>query len=402
MELKKILNKKSIKAIGLNSGTSADGLDLAAVEIKFSSRSSKINFIKGRTIPYPKELLSGIKKAIHNKINSMDEIIRLDRQLGNFYGKETAKFVRSLQKKRFRPDIIGSHGQTVRHLPGRIIISGKKESGTMQLGHPETIAGLTGLLTVADFRQADIAAGGEGAPITSYPMQLLFADNTESRLLVNIGGIANYFLFPAKSNFGQIEARDCGPGNSLLDILTEKYFHRRFDHKGLLASQGEISMRLLSLLLADNFLKGNYGISTGRERFGEQFAEKIARYGLRLNLNKYDILATATELTAVTIARNVRDKIFDLQMDQIYLFGGGAKNSFLLKRLKANLPGVKLMAVNKLGFDSDYLEAVCYAVMAALAIKEIPIGLSQITGARDDTISGRIILKSPDNRGRTK
>jgi anhydro-N-acetylmuramic acid kinase len=170
MELKKILNKKSIKAIGLNSGTSADGLDLAAVEIKFSSRSSKINFIKGRTIPYPKELLSEIKKAIHNKINSMDEIIRLDRQLGNFYGKETAKFVRSLQKKRFRPDIIGSHGQTVRHLPGRIIISGKKESGTMQLGHPETIAGLTGLLTVADFRQADIAAGGEGAPITSYPI----------------------------------------------------------------------------------------------------------------------------------------------------------------------------------------------------------------------------------------
>jgi anhydro-N-acetylmuramic acid kinase len=402
MELKKILNKKSIKAIGLNSGTSADGLDLAAVEIKFSNRSPKINFIKGRTIPYPKELLSEIKKAIHNKINSMDDIIRLDRQLGNFYGKETAKFRRYLQRKRFQPDIIGSHGQTVRHLPGQIIIDGKKESGTMQLGHPETIAGLTGLLTVADFRQADIAAGGEGAPITSYSMQLLFADNTESRLLVNIGGIANYFLFPAKSNSGQIEARDCGPGNSLLDILTEKYFHRRFDHKGLFASQGEISMRLLSLLLADNFLKGNYGISTGRERFGEQFAEKIARYGLRLNLNKYDILATATELTAVAIARNVHDKIFDLQMDRIYLFGGGAKNSFLLERLKANLPGVKLMPVNKLGFDPDYLEAVCYAIMAALAIKEVPAGLSQITGARYDTISGRIILKSPGNRGKTK
>jgi anhydro-N-acetylmuramic acid kinase len=402
MELKKLLNKKNIKAIGLNSGTSADGLDLAAVEIKFSSQSHKIIFIQGRTIPYPKELLAEIKNAIHNKINSMDDIIRLDRQLGNFYGKETAKFVRYLQKKRFRPDIIGSHGQTVRHIPGQIIINGKKESGTMQLGHPETIAGLTGLLTVADFRQADIAASGEGAPITCFPMQLLFADNTESRLLVNIGGIANYFLFPAKSNFGQIEARDCGPGNSLLDILTEKYFHRRFDHKGLLASQGEISMRLLSLLLADNFLKGNYGISTGRERFGEQFAEKITRYGLRLNLNKYDILATATELTAVTIARNVRDKIFDLQMDRIYLFGGGAKNSFLLKRLKANLPGVRLMPVSKLGFDPDYLEAVCYAIMAALAIKEVPAGLSQITGARYDTISGRIILKSPGDRGKTK
>jgi anhydro-N-acetylmuramic acid kinase len=144
--------------------------------------------------------------------------------------------------------------------------------------------------------------------------------------------------------------------------------------------------------MADNFIKGRYGVSTGRERFGEKFARKISRYGLRLNLNKYDILATTTELTAVAIARNIRRKISELKMDKIYLFGGGAKNDFLRERISANLPGVKLMPVEKLGYDSDYLEATCYAVMAALTIRGVPAGLSSITGAEYDSISGRIIF----------
>jgi anhydro-N-acetylmuramic acid kinase len=394
MKLLKLLREKRLTAIGLNSGTSADGLDLAAIHINFNSRTPKIDLINGKTVRYPISLRKSIHNAINNRIDSIDKLIILDRQLGAFFGEQTKQYIRKLQGMGINPDIVASHGQTVRHLPHSVDINGRCESGTLQLGHPESIAEKTGMITIADFRQADIAAAGEGAPITCYPMWLMFSDNKQSRLLINIGGIANYFYFPADPDVTKIKARDCGPGNTLLDILAGKYFGLDYDRDGKIASRGDISYRLLSLLLADSFLTGKRGISTGRERFGIKFIEKIISHSKKIGLNKYDILATVTELTAISIARNVNSEIAQGGIRTIYLFGGGLKNKYLVNRLKSNLPNTDFISVKKLGHDPDFLEATCYAIMGAMTIHSIPSGLPHITGASQKTIAGRIIQPS--------
>lgn len=392
--LRSLLNKKTLIIIGLNSGTSADALDLAAMRIPLSDSRKKMTFLAGRMAPYPKYLSRQIKAAMNNNITSVDDIIGLDRNLGIFFGEETRKFSIYLKSRSLFPDAVASHGQTVRHLPGRILNGTKKESGTFQLGHPESIAQRTGLLTIADFRQADIAAGGEGAPITCYAMWKIFSNPKENRLLVNIGGIANYFLFPSNSDVGRMKARDCGPGNSLLDIITQRYFNRGFDRDGRLAVRGKISQRLLTLLRCDNFLKGKYGSSTGRERFGEKYVEKIIRYSSSLGLNKYDILATVGELTALSIAAAIGSHLQKYRIRVVYLFGGGAKNRYLVERLEKNLPGVAFISIDSLGYNPDYLEAAAYAVMGAMALRGEPTGLPHITGARMKTVAGRIIQPS--------
>ena len=397
MRLQNLLKKKRLIIIGLNSGTSADGLDLAAIDFNFVPRLPQVNFLCGKTVPFASSLKRDIHKAINDKLNSIDALIRLDRRLGIFFGEEANRFCNSLKRKGIVLDLIASHGQTIRHLPHGVIIDGRKLSGTLQLGHPESIAAKTGLITVADFRQGDIASGGEGAPITTHAMWQIFSHNRENRLLINIGGIANYFFFPAGGTPDRIQARDCGPGNSLLDIITKKYFAKNFDHEGKIASRGNISMRLVLLLLGDSFLLGRQGHSTGRERFGDNFVEKIVNFSSKLKLNKTDILATATELTAIAIANSIKNQIVKYKIKKAYLLGGGLKNSFLISRLEANLPDTTFVSVKQLGYDPDYLEAICYAVMGGLTICAIPTGLPHITGAKHKAIAGRIILPPSRN-----
>lgn len=385
--LKRVLNKKRLTVVGLNSGTSADGLDLTAVKINFHNGKSRITFIDGTTVPYPGNLREMVYRAMQNKL-SIDDIIIMDRQLGSFYGEKAKAFIDSL---RIKVDLVASHGQTIRHLPGKATVDRRKESGTLQVGHPETIAEKTSRITVADFRQADIALGGEGAPITAYAMWFLFSGEKSSRILINIGGISNYFYFPCRRSVKHMRARDCGPGNTLMDLAAQKYFGKKYDRNGRLASKGKISQRLLTLLLADNYLKGKYGPSTGRERFGESFLRKTAKMASRLHLSPYDIMATLTELTALSIGRSIGPLLVGSGLKEIYLFGGGAKNKYLMRRLKYNMPGVEFFSVDRLGVNPDYVEAMCYAVMGALAIHSVPVGLPDITGAKKKAITGRIV-----------
>jgi len=389
--LKKQQARKNLNIIGLNSGTSADGIDLAAVKVNIVSKKLTVKFLAGKTIRYPAKLQSRLHDAIDNRMISIDEFIRLDRELGHFYGMQAERFRRNLKNKGVAVNLVASHGQTVRHLPGKVKIDRSKQSATLQLGHPETIAATTGLLTVADFRQSDIACGGEGAPITTTAMHLLFADKKNDRMLVNIGGISNYFFFPRGKNRKYMTASDCGPGNSLIDIIAKKSFGKNLDRNGSLAARGNISKRLLSIMSADSFLKGKYGPSTGKERFGGKFADKIIRAGSKLRLNKYDIMATTTELTAVAIMRAIKKKLEKHNINHVYLLGGGLKNKYLLKRMHENMPGVRFISVSELGYDPDYLEAVCYAVMGAMTVASRPSGLYHVTGAAKDSIAGRII-----------
>jgi anhydro-N-acetylmuramic acid kinase len=392
--LHKLLTMKRPVVIGLNSGTSADGLDLTAVRITPSKPRFGGKLLAGKTVPYPKAIQKRLADAIDNRIDSIDDLIRLDRELGCFFGDQARRYAQFLLGKGIKAHLIASHGQTVRHLPGKVVIGKKKESGTLQMGHPETIAERTGLVTIADFRQADIASGGEGAPITSMAMWHLFSSDREDRMLINIGGIANYFLLPKGRPAGGMLSADCGPGNSLLDIISRRCFEKKYDRNGHLAAKGSISKRLLSILMADNYLKGKYGPSTGRERFGERFVEKIFKVSSGLRLSRHDILATATELTAVSIARSVRAHLGRLNPKTVHLFGGGLKNRHLIERLESNLPDVSFFSIDRLGFDPHYLEAVCYALMGVMTIYSISAGLPDITGAAKKTVGGRIVQPS--------
>jgi len=391
----KTIRKKSLVVIGLNSGTSADGLDLAAVKITRRSDKIACDGLSSKTIAYPKSLARLVQQVITEDRIGLDEAVHLDLRLGRFYGEQALLMCRNLRRRGLPADLVASHGQTVRHLPGKIRIDRSKGSGTVQLGHPESIARRSGLLTVADFRQADIAAGGEGAPITSQAMWRLLSDRRQNRLLVNIGGIANYFFMPAGQLSEKLSARDCGPGNSLLDIIAARYFNRRYDRNGRMAARGKISRRLLSMLLADNYLKGKYGPSTGRERFGVRFVDKMIGYASKLRLDKHGVLATATELTAVTIARRIAPLCAEHRLERVYLFGGGVHNAFLVERLQYHLPAVSFFSVDTLGIDGDYLEAVCYAVMGAMTVWSIPANMPHVTGARTEAITGRIIQPPP-------
>ncbi len=391
MILEKLAGRKNLTVIGMNAGTSADGLDLAAVRIRFLTGPFKVAFIQGKGWRYPAQLYQAVDRVVCGDNNSIEDMVRLDRILGNYYGRQAAGFCRQLKGQGAIVNLIASHGQTIRHLPGKIRIGRRMESGTVQLGHPETIAVGTNLPVIADFRQGDIAMGGEGAPITSLAMWHLFSSKSEGRLLVNIGGIANYFLFPKGRGPDEALAADCGPGNSLLDILSQRLCGQRFDWGGRIAAQGAISKRLLTILTADNFLKGKYGPSTGRERFGKLFVDKILKSAKRLGMSNEDILSTTTELTALTIATSIKPYLGKYDLRLIYLFGGGAKNRYMIKRLKANLNGVDIFSIDELGYNPDYLEAVCYAVMGAMAVKGRSSILPHITGAGIKIPAGRII-----------
>lgn len=389
--IQKLINKKSLTVIGINSGTSADSLDLAAVRVLNKKSGISVRFLKGKTVPYPRLFSDKLQKAVLNRSLSLEEAMFLDRELGNFIGRQTCRFSADLKKINVVAHLVASHGQTLRHLPGRFKISRRTSHATMQIGHPETIAFHTGLPTVADFRQADIAAGGEGAPITSLAMWHLFSDKKRNRLLLNIGGIANYFFFPAGTGPDHIIARDCGPGNSLMDLLANKFFGRPYDAMGRLAAKGRISQRLLTILMADDYLKGKFGPSTGRERFGEKFVEKIIRWSAKLNLNRYDIMATTAELTAVTIVDHIRRLLGQYDINSLHLFGGGAKNKFIVDGLKLGLPEIDIETVERLGYEGDYLEAVCYAVMGAMTLWRQTGNLPDVTGAQKKVVCGKII-----------
>jgi len=372
MSLAKLMNKRKLVLLGLNSGTSADGVDLAAVEIQRRANKSSFRFLKGKSVKYPSSLRTKILKLADSQATTLEEIIDVDNIVGKFFGQNAGSYVKFLSINGVQVDAIASHGQTVRHIPighGKNKMSG----GTLQLGSLEQISTSSKKITVGDFRQADVALGNEGAPITVAAMQKLFSSNKESRLIVNIGGISNYFYFPKSTKSLRPLAGDCGPGNSLCDILSEQLFNKKFDKNGRIAQSGTSSKRILTLLLAEPFFK-NETISTGRETFGRNFSKRIVQLGKKFGLSKADILSTAAELTILAITHKIKPLIKrDLALSILYLTGGGRKNKFFVKRLDETLKSIKIKDADNLGFNADYIEAAAYAVMGEAALRSEPL-----------------------------
>jgi len=377
MTLRRLIDKRRLTVLGINSGTSADGLDLAAVRCDERGRARVLD---GATKRFPQGLRDLILTVADAEAVPLETVVHLDNLLGRFIGDAASAYVKRLKTKNIAIDMVASHGQTVRHVPLREKLGRYLLGGSLQLGSLDRVAAATGRVTAGDFRQADIALGGEGAPITTGAMRVLFGDTREDRLIVNIGGIANYFFFPAGS--GAAQARDCGPGNSLSDILSQLLYDEPFDRNGRHAAAGTVSQRLLSLLTAHPFFKGE-SISTGRELFGPPMAERIIGFGRRFKLAPEDLVATAAEMTTIAIAIGVWPMVGKHRsLDALYLMGGGRRNRHFVRRLAHHLPDLTVRPVEDLGFNGDLVEAAAYAVMGCACVRSTPLTPATTTTTR--------------------
>ena len=368
MSLTQLLARKRLVILGMNSGTSVDGLDLAALQIT-SLPSFKIRFLAGKGIPYPAGLREAVLKMSDSTSIQPNDLIYLDNLLGRFYGRQATRYIASLAKRGISVDAIASHGQTVRHLPKKVKRLGESVHGTLQIGSLEMIATITGRTTVGDFRQAAVALGNEGAPITVAAMARLFGDSHRSRLILNIGGMANYFYFPSRSGSIGIKAADTGPGNAIVDLLSRALYNRQYDRNGAYASRGMVSRALLQYALRKTAV-GSQSRSTGRELYGAKLAAELIERGRSLRLSKNDILATGLELTVEGVRRHLLPIVRrDRTIDKLYLTGGGIHNNFLTERLRQELAPCDVAGVAELGFDPDLVEASAYAVMGEACLR---------------------------------
>jgi anhydro-N-acetylmuramic acid kinase len=342
---------------------------MAVIRVSRDGRKVRTKFLDGAERKFPSTINRLILTTADSRVIELNHLVYLDQLLGQFFAGSAARYIKRLESKGTRVDLIASHGQTVRHLPHLRKWKGFTLRGTLQLGSLEQIAARTGRVVVGDFRQADIALGNEGAPITTSAMNRLFSDRIESRLIVNIGGISNYFYLPAAKVKAPIRAADCGPGNSLSDLLSTRLFREKYDRSGRRASSGDVSRRLMHLLMSQPFFRGG-SVSTGRESFGPDLAEKLIASGRKLRLANNDLLATAVELTARSIAHSLQPILKrDKTIRNLYLTGGGVNNSFMVRRISELLEALPVASIKKLGVNPNLVEASAYAVMGEACLR---------------------------------
>lgn len=385
--------KDKLSIIGLMAGTSLDGIDAALVTIEGSGEQTKLSIIDFLTLPYSRELKNFILKNSNPDTAKIDELARLNFLLGEAFAEAAIAVAEKAGKKLEEIDLIGSHGQTVHHLPQKARFFGKDIASTMQIGEPSVIAHRTGIITIADFRPADIAAGGEGAPLIPFVDKILFTHDTLCTIALNIGGIANVTFLPPKSVNDEIErvAFDTGPGNMISDLLIRRFTNgeRHHDEGGGTALAGTPDKTLLERMLDHPFLEKHPPKSTGREEFGEEYADWLMRAGEKLKFE--DIIATAAAFTAETIASAIEKHLDPLHpADRLIASGGGVNNRAIMKRLQERLPHLDILTSDRLGIPSDAKEAIGFAILANETIHSNPGNLPSATGASKPVILGKI------------
>ena len=392
------LKKKKKLAVGLMSGTSVDSVDAALVEIKNSGTDAKVEQVDYISFPFP----GGLKEFILNNSNpgsgNVTDICRLNFLIALVYVDAVKKI---LAKNKLKPDdidFIGSHGQTIHHLPPGKTNSdennffGYSFGSTLQIGDPAVIAKRTGILTVGDFRTGDMALKGEGAPLVPYFDYVLFRSKKKNRALLNIGGISNITYIKKNSPPEETIAFDTGPGNMMIDLLAKKLFNIDYDNNGKIAASGKLNPVLFEKIIeTDEFISKKPPKSTGREYYGMNFINKILN-SKSPQINNEDIISTVTEFTAYAVYKNFELHIKEFP-DELYVSGGGAENRYLVKKLSSYFgKTTKLRKIDFTGITSDAKEAVCFAFLANETVCFKPSNIPNVTGALKPTILGKICL----------
>jgi anhydro-N-acetylmuramic acid kinase len=386
------MSKKTIVVAGIMSGTSADGINVALVRIGNSRRQS-IQLLGHTEYPYPQQVRAAVLAAMNAPNASVADLSRLNFFLGELY----ADAVLATQKRfRIKADLVGCHGQTLYHQGEPAPFLGRRVAATWQTGEAAVIAARVGVPVVSDFRPADLAAGGKGAPLVPYLDYLLFRDPKVGRIVQNIGGIANLTAIPVRASANQVLAFDTGPGNMVIDAVMEALFHQSFDHGGKIAASGTPLEPVLQELLRASFFRKAPPKTTGREEFGREFVREFLRRCRRPR--KQDVVATATALTSRSIANAVRrfvipkPKASTPRFSEMILSGGGARNATLVRMLREDLAplGIRLRFSDDFGLPSEAKEAVAFAVLAYETWNRRPSNVPSATGARRAAVLGKI------------
>lgn len=383
--------------IGLMSGTSVDGIDSALVEIEGLPGSLLWNLRAFHCMSWEPDLRHAILEACQPS-TPVQQMLGLHVRVGEVFAEAARSVAEQAQIPLSQIDAIASHGQTLWHQPEPYLVAGVPVTGTLQIGEPAVIAARTGCLVVADFRPADMAVGGQGAPLVPFVDRLLFSSPVENRALQNIGGIANVTLLPKGGSSESLIAFDTGPGNMLMDALMEILTEGRegYDRQGAWASQGTVSRILLEEVLAEPFFAQPPPRSTGREMFGREFAKAFHKRGLAASLSPADMLATATAITVESIAQAYARFLTPLAPpERVILGGGGVHNDYLITQLKERLAPLPLHTHQEFGLPDDAKEAVAFAILGYETLHRRPANLPATTGAHRPAILGKIAYPPP-------
>ena len=351
--------------IGLMSGTSLDGLDIALCIISGAGVNTKVEVKHFKTVNYSNEIKEKILSVFAKKVISFEALTLINPWLARIHSEMILTTLKEWDIKPYEIDVIASHGQTVFHWPFRLHKNSEFGNATFQIGDGDHIAVHTGIITLSDFRQKHIAAGGEGAPLALYGDCLLFNKIGVPTLLLNIGGIANFTYLPGTEKFDGALVTDTGPGNTLLDAVIKEYYpHLKFDVDGQIASTGSINYDVLGLWKSIPFFNESIPKTTGPELFGLSSLMNLSREKLGVVLHPQDLLATLTLLSAETITDCIKREVPNWRETRKFASGGGYHNKLLMSHIHRLLPGSKFMNPSNLGIPGDAKEAVLFAVLA--------------------------------------
>lgn len=374
------MNKK-ILVIGINSGTSFDGVDAALVEFK----NNNFRFIEGISFDYPKIVKEKLRKLINNNSNtSLKEISQLNFLLGEIFADAALKLIKKAKLNAKDILLIASHGQTIFHHPDIEAIGSYKIKSTLQLGESSVISKKTGIKTISNFREGDIAAGGDGAPLMPFLDSMVFGKSKNIKGILNIGGISNISVVGKDIT---PRAFDIGPGNALIDLTSKKYFNKDYDRDGLIAKKGRVNLKVIDTALKDSYFQSIPPKSTGKEYFNASF---IKKYFSSIK-NKYDLMATLTSFSAECIEQALYDFVFPkYDLNEIVISGGGLKNKALISHLQSLLPDIKFSSSDEYNLPYKYKEAILFALLGYTCHLGIPNNIPSSTGAKKRVILGKI------------
>jgi anhydro-N-acetylmuramic acid kinase len=383
---------KTMIVAGVMSGTSADGIDVALVKISPGAMQPRLKLLAHYAVRYPQSLRRAVLASMDAKNTSTAELARLNWRLGIAYAEAVTAAV---TKYKIQPQLVGCHGQTVYHQGKPVLYAGRSLACTWQLGEPALIAAALGIPVVSNFRPADMAAGGQGAPLVPFLDFVLFAHPKRARVLQNLGGIGNLTFIPAGATADQAIAFDTGPSNMVIDALMGQLFNKRYDRNGSTAKRGKPRAGVIATILRDKYFSEAPPKSSGREQFGADFSKRLLTMCRKDSRKPEDAIATATALTAESIADSYRRFVQPLAKNSAVdyiLSGGGTHNATLVAMLRERLEplGCKVSLIDEAGLPSQSKEAAAFALMAWQTWHHRPANVPSATGAKRPAILGEI------------
>ena len=346
------------------SGTSLDGLDVALCSFRGNGLDTQIELLEFQTVPYDASFKEEIKSVFSKDMVSLEKVCLLNAWVALEYARLILGCLSKWKRSSNEIDLIASHGQTIYHAPKSLHQKEKFGNATLQIGDGDHLAHATGIITLSDFRQKHIAGGGEGAPLASYGDFLIFSKKGENRIMLNIGGIANFTYLPGTVNADEVFSTDVGPGNTLMDAYMQKHFSKYFDENAEVASQGKINDALLKALKNHSFFQQAFPKTTGPELFNLNYLSQAQQQSQTESISHEDAMATLNRFSADMIVVALRECLKDRTDFKIYSSGGGMHNPLLMQHLKSQLSHQEFLITADLGIHPDAKEAVLFATLA--------------------------------------